>query len=218
MSARVPTRTVHHADALQWLAAGPVLGGCSVVTSLPDVTELPGVGFAGWQQWFKRAAALVLSRTPDDGVAIFYQTDVKRSGGWVDKAYLLERAAEDAQVALLFHQIVCRQPPGTIAQGSAGYSHLLGFSRGLKAIPGRVTDVLPEAGEMTWVRAMGLIACRAACRFVLRETRTRTVVDPFCGVGTVLAVANQLGLDAIGVELNKKRAAKARGLVVTQEE
>jgi len=38
------------------------------------------------------------------------------------------------------------------------------------------------------------------------------VVDPFCGVGTVLAIANAQGLDAIGVELTRRRAAKARKL------
>jgi tRNA G10 N-methylase Trm11 len=38
------------------------------------------------------------------------------------------------------------------------------------------------------------------------------VVDPFCGLGTILAVANEHGLDAIGVELSSKRARKARRL------
>ncbi len=215
LSPRPPTRVVHCADAIEWLARQEVLAGCSIITSLPDVTELPGVGFAEWQGWFKRAAALVLSRTPPTGVALFYQTDVKRAGAWVDKAYLIQCAAEDAGVRLLFHQIVCRKPPGTATSGGAGYSHLLCFSSGLSALPGRGTaDVLPDAGAMTWVRAIGLAACRAACRFVLEETPTRTVVDPFCGVGTVLAVANELGLDAIGIELNQKRARKARSLRV----
>ena len=59
---------------------------------------------------------------------------------------------------------------------------------------------------------MGVQACLAACRFVLEQTETRTVVDPFCGHGTVLAVANFLGLQAIGVELGRKRAEKARAL------
>jgi hypothetical protein len=38
------------------------------------------------------------------------------------------------------------------------------------------------------------------------------VVDPFCGVGTMLAVANGHGLDAIGVELSRRRAARAMKL------
>ena len=70
---------------------------------------------------------------------------------------------------------------------------------------------------MAWPRGMGLNACALACRYVPEQTATRTVVDPFCGLGTVLAVANALGLDAEGVELNRKRAARARTLTVTPE-
>ena len=57
-------------------------------------------------------------------------------------------------------------------------------------------------------------ACRLACRFVLEETSTRTVVDPFCGRGKVLAVANALGMDAVGVEIARKRAKQSRSLEV----
>jgi DNA modification methylase len=59
---------------------------------------------------------------------------------------------------------------------------------------------------------MGLEACEAIAQFLVKHTATKTVVDPFCGVGTMLAVANQHGLDAIGVELSAKRAEKARAL------
>ncbi len=59
---------------------------------------------------------------------------------------------------------------------------------------------------------MGTRACQAACRFVLDSTAARRVVDPFCGRGTVLAVANELGLDALGVELSAKRCRAARNL------
>jgi tRNA G10 N-methylase Trm11 len=67
---------------------------------------------------------------------------------------------------------------------------------------------------MTWARAMPLEACAAVARFLLAHTRCRTVVDPFCGLGSMLAVANAHGLDAIGVELSRQRAERARALVV----
>ena len=67
---------------------------------------------------------------------------------------------------------------------------------------------------MTWARAMGVEACAATCRFLQEEKGFRTVVDPFCGVGTMLAVANAFGFDSVGVELSAKRAAQARALAI----
>jgi hypothetical protein len=209
-------RTVECADALAWLEGRETLAGCSVITSLPDVSEFPALSLAEWKQWFLRAAVQVMEKVPAEGVAIFYQTDVKKAGAWVDKGYLISKAAEEAGCETLFHKVVCRRAPGTVTFGRPAYSHLLGFSRGVRVELGRATpDVLPEAGEVTWTRGMGVQACLAACRFIQEHTPTRTVVDPFCGHGTVLAVANALGLDAVGVELSRKRAKKARALRVS---
>jgi hypothetical protein len=61
---------------------------------------------------------------------------------------------------------------------------------------------------------MGVEACAVACRYLVAHTPTRTIVDPFCGRGTVLAVANALGLDAIGVDIGAKRCRTARALVL----
>jgi hypothetical protein len=209
-------RTVECADALAWLSGRETLVGCSVVTSLPDVSEFPELELAEWKQWFIRAAVAVMAKVPADGVAIFYQTDVKKAGAWVDKGYLISKAAEEAGCETLWHKVVCRRAPGTVTFGRPAYSHMLCFSRGVRLDLGKASaDVLPEAGEVTWTRGMGVQACLAACRFILEHTVTRTVVDPFCGHGTVLAVANALGMDAIGVELSRKRAKKARALRVT---
>ena len=211
-------RTVECAEAVAWLTGRAELSGCSVITSLPDVSEFPTLSLAEWKQWFVRTAALVMAKVPEEGAALFYQTDVKKAGAWVDKGYLISKAAEEAGCETLFHKVVCRRPPGTVTFGQPAYSHLLGFSRGLRVDLGRATaDVLPDAGEVTWTRGMGVQACLAACRFVLEHTQSRTVVDPFCGHGTVLAVANALGLDAVGVELSRKRAQKARSLRVVAE-
>ena len=49
-------------------------------------------------------------------------------------------------------------------------------------------------------------------------TATTTIVDPFCGVGTVLCVANEMGCDAVGVEISAKRCAAAARLRLLRKE
>jgi hypothetical protein len=214
-SAGRPTRTVHHGDALPWLRAAGTIAGASVVTSLPDVSELPALGLDGWRRWFEEAAVLTMQSVPDDGVAIFFQSDVRHSGIWIDKGAMVSRAAERAGMSTLFHKIVCRLPAGTLTRGRASYSHLLGFARALRPTLRHATpDVLPDGGLQPGKKAMGVLACVDACRFVIAETTTRTIVDPFCGWGTVLAVANALGLDAIGVDLSARMCKRARSLTV----
>lgn len=207
-------RRVIQADALAWMSDNAAEADASVVTSLPDVSELP-LDFASWRAWFVAAAARVIRWTPPAGVAIFYQSDVRHLGAWVDKGYLVMRAAEDEGATLLWHKVVCRQPPGTIALGRPSWSHMICVARaprGPMRRPG--PDVLADAGFAPWSRAMGVEACRVACRFLRDETTTRTVVDPFCGRGTVLAVANAMGLDALGVDISAKRCRAARPLVL----
>jgi hypothetical protein len=214
-----PSRVVHHAEAVEWLRGRGRLDGCSVVTSLPDVSELPSGDLAAWTRWFEDAAGLVLGTVPDDGVAVFFQSDIKHGGAWVDKGAMVQRAADRAGATLLFHKIVCRKPAGTVTFGRASYSHLLAYSRRVRPRADRATaDVLPDAGFMPATKSMGVNACADACRFVLRETSTRTIVDPFCGYGTVLAVANALGLDSVGVDLSAKMCRKARTLTVTLDD
>ncbi|MES1172060.1 MAG: SAM-dependent methyltransferase [Bacteroidota bacterium] len=210
-----PRRTVHRGDALEWLRGPGPPAGASVVTSLPDVSEVPALGVDGWRRWFDEAAGLVMQSAAPEGVAIFFQSDIRRDGLWLDKGAMVARAAERLGMALLFHKVVCRKPPGTVTFGRASYSHLLGFSRALRPSLRRATaDVLPDAGFMPGTKSMGVKACLDACRFVLAETSTRTIVDPFCGWGTVLAVANALGLDAVGVDLSVRMCRKARTLRV----
>lgn len=210
-----PSRLVIQGDALVWLAENPAHPGDAVVTSLPDVSELPelGPGLDGWKSWFVNTAATLLRWLPPGSPCLFFQSDIRHHGQWVDKSYLIQRAAEAVGATLVFHKIVCRHPAGTLTQGRPSYSHLLAFSSGEPLVPKKPSaDVLPDAGEMPWSRAMGARACEAACRFLLNETSARRVVDPFCGKGTVLAVANALGLDALGVELSGKRCRAARKL------
>lgn len=210
-----PARRVVQGEALAWLDANPSEARASVITSLPDVSEVRGATLESWRAWFVSAARRVLRWIPESGVAIFYQSDIRFRGAWIDKGYLVMRACEDEGASVLWHKIVCRQVPGSIALGRPSYSHMIALSRVPKAPRGRPgPDVLPDAGLMSWSRAMGTTACEVACRFLADETETRIIVDPFCGQGTVLAVANAMGFDAIGVDLSAKRCRAARRFVV----
>jgi hypothetical protein len=210
---RDPTRSILVGDGVAWLASAALPPTHAVVTSLPDVSETPSMDFAAWSAWFVEVAALACSRVAESAPAVFYQTDVKKDGRWIDKAHLVSLGAERAGAACLFHKIVCRAPSGAATFGRPGYAHLLAFSRGLRPpVEQSSADVLPALGEMTWPRAMGTAACEEVCRFLLRSTSCRVVVDPFCGLGTALAVANAYGLDAVGVERSAKRAERARRL------
>lgn len=188
--------------------------GVCAVTSLPDVSEV-GLSLAAWRAWFLEAVRCVVDCVPAASAAVFFQSDIKRDGAWIDKGAMVIRAAEDAGARVLFHKIVCRRQPGLLTLGRPGYTHLIAVSRALKcpdALP--IPDVIVDAGPQLWVRAMGVRAAGHAVRFVRDHARADTVLDPFCGVGTVLAVANALGLNAVGVDLSRKRCEQARGVSV----
>jgi hypothetical protein len=213
-SSRAPSRIVHESDALAWLERAPLPADHALVTSLPDSSELR-MSLEAWQSWFITATELVCRASAETSVAIFFQTDVKHDGLWIDKGHLVQTGARNAGMQLLWHKIVCRAPAGVVTPGRPGFAHLLCFSRALR-LPQQPAsaDVLPALGTMTWPRAMGLAACEAVCEFLRAHTTCTTVVDPFCGVGSMLAVANAHGFDAIGVERSKKRAARARTLTL----
>lgn len=208
---RQPLRTVHHGDGIAFLA-NALPPDHAIITSLPDHSELPALGFAGWRTWFVDTVALACRAVADDAVAIFYQTDVKHDGRWVDKGHLVHLGADAAGAHVLWHKIVCRVPPGNTTFGRPAYAHCLAISRERRLDAGASTpDVLPSLGAMSWSRAMGAAACEMAVAFAA-SIGARTIVDPFCGVGSALAAANTAGLDAIGVEISRRRASRARRL------
>jgi hypothetical protein len=212
------TRSVYCEDAIAWLESKEIQNGCSFVTSMPDISEFPGYSLVDWKNWFIQTATLVLSRCPADGVTIFYQSDIKIDGTWVDKGYLCQKAAEALGHELLWHKVVCRAPAGIATFGRPSFSHMLCFSKAVKADLARSTaDVIPDLGDKTWQRGMGLEACLVAAKFISEQTNTKTIINPFCGEGSMLAVANACELDAIGIERSPKRVEKARSLQIIKE-
>ena len=209
-----PKREIVCADAVAWMPARGRIDGACAITSLPDVSEI-GKTLPAWHEWFLHAVRLVVEAVPDESAALFFQSDIKRDGVWIDKGALVIRAAEDAGARVLFHKIVCRPPPGMLTQGRPGFTHLVAVSRTMKCpdtLP--IPDVITDAGRSLWVRAMGVRAAAHAVRFARDQVGAKLIFDPFCGVGTIPAVANALGLDALGIELAKRRCEQSRAQTV----
>lgn len=210
-------RTVYCEDALEWLKNHTPQKGESMVASLPDISEFSNMPLENWKEWFVETATLIMSKTHDDGVVIFYQSDIKYQGEWVDKGYLVFKAAEALGLVLLWHKIVCRVSPGVATFGKPAYSHVLCFSKNVRLLDmaHSTPDVLPELGDKTWVRGMGLPTCQMIAKFICNEVGSRTIIHPFCGEGSILAAANFHQLSAVGIERSPKRAQKARELKVS---
>jgi hypothetical protein len=159
----MPKRTVVQADAIAWMAENEAPNRSSVVTSLPDVSELSQLDFDSWREWFLGAVRRVVRWVPAGGISIFYQSDIRIAGAWIDKGYLVMRGAEEERANIVFHKVVCRKPAGTIGLGRPSYSHMICVSRDKRAPakkPG--PDVLPDAGFMPWSKAMGVLQTGAS--------------------------------------------------------
>ncbi|CAK9082246.1 unnamed protein product [Durusdinium trenchii] len=217
-------RTVLCEDAIAWLQSISALP-----TGVPDIHELDNITLAGYVEWFQMTVKLILEKLPAQSRAIFMQTDVKvtkdgnhgrnAKGGtywqWLNKAHLAILAASDMPgVRLLWHRIIFS---GKIVGGgrsgfSAGYTHYLCFTNDEadESLDRGFPDVIRK-GLSTWTSGAGVNSVELACNY-LKSCGCRIVVDPFCGEGAVLAVANALQLQALGVEHSQKRARQARCL------
>ena len=121
-----PKREVICADAIPWMQErGPIEGACAV-TSLPDVSEV-GLALPVWRAWFLEAVRLVVEAVPAEGAAVFFQSDIKRDGAWIDKGALVTRAAEDGGFHRRFSFPV--SPGGGGRSSSAAHARLRFWSQ-----------------------------------------------------------------------------------------
>lgn len=200
------TRELIVSDALEYLASHDDHG--AIVTSLPDADET-GMTLAEWRDWFNVALRACITSAAPDAPAIFYQTDRKADGAWHSKAAMVLAAAEAEGRKVLWHKIALRRDPGAVDLHRPGFTHLIAVS--LQGKPGRPTPDVFERGATLYPNGMGLRAARTAVEFALQHSRI--ITDPFCGRGTIPAVAEALGAErAVGVDILPEQIVAAQGL------
>jgi len=204
---RKSKRTIYCQDAIPWLTKQKNLD--SIVTSIPEMDEVK-LSFKEYVPFFRMTARLCLEAVKDKGYCIFLQTDRKYKG-WVDKSYLISDEANKLGIRMIWHKIALRTEVGKTDLFRPTYSHMLCYSKeGPIGIP--VTDVV-QRGTVTYANGFGIDAVTLVIQF-LKKHKITSVVDPFVGSGTVVAVANAMGLKGVGVDIDKAQCAKAKALTI----
>jgi hypothetical protein len=194
-------------DALEWLKTQKNLD--CIVTSVPEMEEVH-LSKDKYEVFLKDAAKLCMEAVKDTGYVIFLQTDRKQKG-WIDKSYIISDAACELKIPMIWHKIALRQGVGTSGLFRPTFSHMLCYSK-----KGKVGPVFPdvlERGSITYENAFGMDAVNAVLEYVKKQG-AKTVVDPFVGSGTTVALANKMGLKGIGVDIDPKQCKKAMALVL----
>jgi hypothetical protein len=156
---------------------------------------------------------------------------------WIDKSYLCTSAAMQSDCTLMWHKLVSTNKElHKRATGRPTYSHFLCYRKANRndctiaptvntssslsssSAPSlfqttmfAVSDIFYR-GHMLWPKGIGLDCCYIGVKFLQTVAKATCIFDPFVGQGTVTSMANALGLDAVGIELSRKRCKFAQNL------
>jgi len=196
----MPHKEIICADAIDWMQQNT----CgAIVTSPPDAEEI-GLPLADWREWFINAARLCFKAS--GGPVVFYVTDRKHGGETWSKPKAIFEASGGASLA--WHKIALRRDVGAVDIHRPGFSHLLAFN----GKPGTATPDTIRRGNVLYPNGTGILAARVAVEWAMKASDE--IVDPFCGQGTIPAVAEALGAKAIGVDIDEAQCEKARACVL----
>lgn len=194
------------ADSIEYLRNNPQLGLSYFVTSLPDLNEV-GLDLPDYEVFLDKAIRTIIEAIDnsgnENGIAIFYQTDRKYRGTIIDKKFAISRIFYEYGYRLILSKIVLKAEPGTTNLFRPNYSNLFGFSR--KNTSGKATPDVIYSGELVYPNATGRNAAKLAVEFVKTKDPNAIIFDPFCGQGTILRAANDVGLDSFGIDIDPKQ-------------
>lgn len=202
--------TYHVADALDWLQQPQNMKHGAIITGPPDPAEI-GMDPHDYPAWLDQVLTLSLRATKGGTPCTFIVTDRKADGGTISKAHAAMTLAHDHGMRLLWHKVVLRRDPGKVDLHRPGYSHLLAFGDD-RVRPGTATpDVIPT-GQRLYANGTDTRAATVAIRHALLHTTH--ITDPFCGRGTIPALAAAMGATAVGVDIDPAQVERARALQV----
>jgi len=201
----MPLREVFCMDAIDWLNTNK--NNECIITSIPSRGEVKIRNVKEYETFFRLAVKKIFEATKDDGYVIFLQTDEKHNG-LIDKCYLIADEAVKAGYNTIWKTIALTRSIGIVNSVRQTYSNLICYSKknkvGKKTIPNTI-----YAGEIRHPSGFGLDAVRLCVDYVKSRGITK-IIDPFCGSGSTLLIANEKGLDSVGVDIDADWCEKAK--------
>jgi DNA modification methylase len=192
-------KTVICADSFEWLPANRDVG--SIVTSLPDASEIKIEKLDEYEKWVRRAATEIFASASEGCPVIFIQTDRRKGGRQFSKASLLMNIATEQGWFLLWHKIELAAEVGKSNLYRPTFRNMICFGKGKMSAGQATPDVIPPSKRL-YEMAFGFAAARVCVEFCKKFSNR--ICDPFCGYGTVLHVAEQEGMNSVGVDVDGK--------------
>lgn len=202
-------RKIIVADSLKWLATQKELP--NVITGICDLDETT-MDFNNYIKFFNKIAELIFKKLSKDGYAIFTQTDRKYNKEWIDKSYILTKCAYKYGLKLVWHKIILNRAVGGTDLFRPTYSHILCYT--YNGTSGAATPDVLNISERSYKNGTPLAAAELCIDFIKKYNKKNTdIIDPFVGQGTIVALANKMGLNAIGIDIDSEQAKKAEKLI-----
>jgi DNA modification methylase len=202
-------RQIIVADSLVWLKKQKSIH--NVITGICDLDET-NMDMTQYLVFFKQIAHLIFSKLSKNGYAIFTQTDRKYNKEWIDKSAILTECAHKCGLKLIWHKIILNRKVGAIDLYRPTYSHMLCYS--YNGTTGAAFADVIEISERLYKNATPIKAAKLALEFVKKYNKESTdILDPFVGHGTIVALAESMNMNSIGIDIDPEQAKKAEKLM-----
>lgn len=205
-------RKIITGDAITWFKAQQNDSLDTVVVGPPDIRDMDML-LTEYLEWYREVVDLTLRKTKPDGFTIFYHTDRKElyNGETIQKADLTKAAAQFYhRIKPLWHTIAIKHPPGTIDKDRNSYTNILCYTKQKQDSHYNNLVDLIEDGKQYYPDSMGESATEYIIKFINQYKHIKNIIIPFSGSGTVPAMANKYGLNAIGIDCNWLRNETAK--------
>lgn len=200
-----PTHKVILGDALEVL---PTLGSTfDVFTGIPDAAEVGDGSVEEWRPFFRTAVRECIRRVnPDNGVAVFYQTDRRYNGALEPKSFMVIEEAVALGFRVLWHKVAVGGLGTNLFRPN--FSHIVAVGAP-NATSGKAFPDVIQQGPKVYPNAIDNASLPLLADF-LKRRGTTSVLDPFCGYGTIASICASRGMSTVSIDIDPDQVARTR--------